>query len=419
MNHIIIVGGGISGLYTQYKLLKKYKTTKNILLIEKNNMVGGRIYTHKVNVKNKSYSMEAGAGRFNDNHTILIKLIKELGYGNKIFKIPSKVNFICSKKKWKTHEISKFSPYDYLDSIIKNFKLKETMRKVTFDEWLHKNIDNEIVKYLKDFYPYKDVFKTNAYDALNLYKKDLNINNNFYVLGGGLMQITEKLQKEIKSMGGIIRLNTELKKIENVEGNYILKTNKCNFICENIILTGQRPDLLKIKYLKPLKNLLNSVRNATLCRFYFIFDTKKCSWFKNIKKTITDSRLSYFIPINYDTGLVMISYVDEYNAKFLKKMELESKTKLINYLLKECEKMFGIKNIKKPIWTKSFYWENGVGDWKPGFNSKLIEKKITKPLKKENIFICGENYSSEYQCWIEGSLKTAENVLSKISQFKL
>ena len=115
----------------------------------------------------------------------------------------------------------------------------------------------------------------------------------------------------------------------------------------------------------------------------------------------------------------MISYVDEYNAKFLKKMELESKTKLINYLLKECEKMFGIKNIKKPIWTKSFYWENGVGDWKPGFNSKLIEKKITKPLKKENIFICGENYSSEYQCWIEGSLKTAENVLSKISQFKL
>ena len=195
MNHIIIVGGGIAGLYTQYKLLKKYKTTKNILLIEKNNMVGGRIYTHKVNVKNKSYSMEAGAGRFNDNHTILIKLIKELGYGNKIFKIPSKVNVICSKKKWKTHEISKFSPYDYLDSIIKNFKLKETMRKVTFDEWLHKNIDNEIVKYLKDFYPYKDIFKTNAFDALNLYKKDLNINNNFYILAGGLMQLTEKLKK--------------------------------------------------------------------------------------------------------------------------------------------------------------------------------------------------------------------------------
>ena len=120
--------------------------------------------------------------------------------------------------------------------------------------------------------------------------------------------------------------------------------------------------------------------------FILFLIQKKCSWFKNIKKTITDSRLSYFIPINYDTGLVMISYVDEYNAKFLKKMELESKTKLINYLLKECEKMFGIKNIKKPIWTKSFYWENGVGDWKPGFNSKLIEKKNNKTFKKRKHF---------------------------------
>ena len=63
------------------------------------------------------------------------------------------------------------------------------------------------------------------------------------------------------------------------------------------------------------------------------------------KKTITDSRLSYFIPINYDTGLVMISYVDESNAIYLKKMETGSKSKLINFLLKECERIFGIKKI--------------------------------------------------------------------------
>ena len=106
----------------------------------------------------------------------------------------------------------------------------------------------------------------------------------------------------------------------------------------------------------------------------------------------------------------MISYVDEYNAKYLKKMEMENKSKLVNFLLNECEKMFGIKKIPKPIWTKSFYWENGVGNWKVGVDSKLIEKKISKPMRNENIFICGENYSSESQCWIEGSLKTAENM---------
>ena len=35
---IIIVGGGIAGLYTQHKLMHKYK---NILLIEKDGRLGG------------------------------------------------------------------------------------------------------------------------------------------------------------------------------------------------------------------------------------------------------------------------------------------------------------------------------------------------------------------------------------------
>ena len=229
----------------------------------------------------------------------------------------------------------------------------------TFKEWLNKHVNKKIVDYIIDTYPYKDMFKVNAYDALNLYKKDLNINNNFYVLGGGLMQIIEKLEEKIISMGGIIRLNTELKDIKNIEDNYLLKTNKCNFFCKKVILTGQRPDLLKIKYLNPLKKTLNSVKNAKLCRFYFIFDTKKCSWFKNIKKTITDSRLSYFIPIDYEKGLVMISYVDAHNASYLAKMELENKNKFINFILDECKDIFKIEKIPKPIWTKKFL----LGTW--------------------------------------------------------
>ena len=206
---IIIIGGGIAGLYTQYKLLQKKHGIK-ILLIEKNNRMGGRIYTYKTNIKGKNYSMEAGAGRFNDNHKLLIKLITDLGFHKKIIKIGSKVNLIITKKKWKDNEISKHSPYDYLDFIVQKFKLKKNMKYVTFKNWLEQNIDNEITAYLRDFYPYKDVFKLNTYDALKLYKKDLNNNGNFYVLGGGLTQIINKLKQEIILLGGKIRLNTEL-----------------------------------------------------------------------------------------------------------------------------------------------------------------------------------------------------------------
>lgn len=36
---------------------------------------------------------------------------------------------------------------------------------------------------------------------------------------------------------------------------------------------------------------------------------------------------------------------------------------------------------------------------------------MTKPYRDDNIFICGENYSSRYPCWIKGALETSENVL--------
>ena len=407
---IIIMGGGISGLYIQYKLLKKNKNLK-ILLIEKNKRIGGRIYTHSVVVKGIKYLMEGGAGRFNDNHKYLLKLINVLGYDKKIYEIPSNVQFIPTKTKWKNSTISKFSPYKYMDLIIKEYKINKNMNKISFIDWLKKNVDLKIISFLKDSYPYKDIFNTNTYDALNLYKRDLNINNTFYILQGGLSQLVESLYKNIIKNGGIIKLNNEVTSINNYENKYVVKTNKGSFFCNKVILTGQRGDLLKIKYLKPIKKLVNSVRNATLCRFYFIFD-KKYKWFKNIKKTITDSKLSYFIPIDSNNGLVMISYVDEYNAKYLKKLENESKSKLINFLLKECEKIFGIKNIPKPIWTKSFYWNSGVGNWKVGSDSNMVEKNILKPFKNEYIYICGENYSSKYQSWIEGSLDTCEKVLN-------
>ena len=74
----------------------------------------------------------------------------------------------------------------------------------------------------------------------------------------------------------------------------------------------------------------------------------------------------------------MISYVDAHNASYLAKMELENKNKFINFILDECKDIFKIEKIPKPIWTKSFYWEHGVGDWKKGTDSSQISEKYNK-----------------------------------------
>ena len=57
---------------------------------------------------------------------------------------------------------------------------------------------------------------------------------------------------------------------------------------------------------------------------------------------------------------------------------------------------------------------NGAGYWKPGFDRKKILKTIIKPIQNENIYICGENYSS-HQAWVEGALETSELVLKQLT----
>ena len=53
---LIIVGGGIAGLYTAYRLQNNFR----ILLIEKNGYIGGRIHTNTLTYKGKKFRYECG-----------------------------------------------------------------------------------------------------------------------------------------------------------------------------------------------------------------------------------------------------------------------------------------------------------------------------------------------------------------------
>ena len=64
MYDVIIVGGGIAGLFCALNL-------KNHLLLESNDYLGGRIFTQK------DPQYECGAGRYNETHTLLVQLIKK------------------------------------------------------------------------------------------------------------------------------------------------------------------------------------------------------------------------------------------------------------------------------------------------------------------------------------------------------
>lgn len=136
---IIIIGGGISGLYSAYNLLKK-KPLLKILILERNNYLGGRIKTFNQKINNHQYTWEEGAGRLNTNHTLFIELIDNLNLKNNLSKISSDISFYPSKGYKRDIKFIKKSPFIYINKVIKYSKKdkKEYLKTFTFKEYAEK-----------------------------------------------------------------------------------------------------------------------------------------------------------------------------------------------------------------------------------------------------------------------------------------
>src|SRR5690242_9706605 len=84
----LITGCGISGLYSAYRLHKDHHI-HDILLIEKNDHVGGRIRSLDIgptldNQTVKSKTIELGAGGVYENQPNILRLIEELGLSSEL-----------------------------------------------------------------------------------------------------------------------------------------------------------------------------------------------------------------------------------------------------------------------------------------------------------------------------------------------
>ena len=416
---IIIIGSGISGLNCAYQLLKSNSFLK-ILILEKNDYLGGRIKTNRCKVNNHNYQFEEGAGRFNQNHKLLLNLINELKLKKYIIEIGSKISFYPStpyEKKF-IHQ----SPFKYVDIVIKKSKKveKEELQKYTFKEFAKTILNKNEIKFILDsFGYYEQLIKMNAYNAMKLFKDGMNPDLKFYSLSCGLDQIIVKLAKKIKNNCKII-INSNVLKINYMKENQNQNQNQNLFtiITENNIYQSKicitaipKPNLLKLNIYKEYYNLLNSIDTKSLCRIYSIFN-KKDIWFKDIGKSTTNSDTRYVIPIDKKDGLVMISYSDSKFANYWIKLKNENESLFIEKLKENIYQAF-YKKIENPIYTKTCYWKLGTGFWLKNKNSTILYKQILQPNKNMPLYICGENYS-ESQGWMEGALETSFDIIKKI-----
>ena len=228
---IIIIGGGISGIYTLYKLSQKNPKLK-ILLLEKNKKLGGRISTYK----DQYMTLEEGSGRFSDSHELFINLLNELKLQHRIRKSSSNVVFMPSGNRGNILKIYdaplKTNP-SFLETLAdpllnygldllfdenslpctrliakvvieSKFDNKEVLQKQTFLQYASKVLDKNQIKFIWDCFGYSNELSImNAYDCISL-MNTLSPMNQFYFLKGGLSEVIERMVDVIKKNKNIV-----------------------------------------------------------------------------------------------------------------------------------------------------------------------------------------------------------------------
>ena len=456
----VVVGAGVSGLYTAHELYKKYPSA-SICVLEATAYIGGRLHS----IKYDGLIMDGGGARFNTDQHRIVSLIKELNLWDKVIPIKTDSTYKPVNDTYKSlaqvfPTIDEF--IKYMKKYIKDNNIKrDTLVNTTIIEFAEKHFIKEypnINHYLINIYPYySELIVLNALESINLFSNELSEKTNYFILNGGLEQITETLYNKLKKLKQNKNCNNnkcnidiyketpvlEIKHEQNDIGidshKYIIKTDNMGsqasneqgkiFTAKNIIITIPKNKLIKIKFslsggnhnnhtkLKEFKNNINSVQNEPLYRIYARYPLDKKTnkvWFDGMGKIVTDLPIKYIIPNNYKKGVIMISYTDSKFARYWVKQVADGTFETT--LNKQLKQLFPDIDIPKAKWYKHCPWVSGAGYWKKGYDRKVIMPKMIQPLgSNENIYICGENYSS-HQAWVEGSLETSEMVLDKLDR---
>ena len=369
----IIIGSGISGLYLGYLL-----QNKKILILEKDNNIGGRI--QKIDFHNNT--LQLGAMIIKNYHTNIIELLQKLKLKYNIFYKESD-NLIPNYNK---------DDYNNIIQKLKNIKnpksqsMKDTLKDI------FKNDNKKINFFIKSF-NYTDYLKADTKLTLKNYPINNFLDNKSknYIIEGGYYKIIDELSKYSQKN---IKLNSTVINIIKDDNIWIITDNNNNiYQTKHIISTVDIKALKHIKINGIDKDDINyfkkMVGSNNFIRMYTYHDNVELH-----KIIIIPHIFKQIIPIN--NNIIMSAYCDNNNAiktrELLKNMTNKDITNIITKYIKAT-----------PVKDKLIkYWEVATHYYKPSYNYKK------NYYSKDNFSIVGEIISYEHG-WGEGAIHSVNN----------
>ena len=426
MSKVVIIGGGILGLYAAYQLTKR---NYDVTILEKSNFIGGALRSYNID----GYDIEQFYHHFFTVDDDLINFLKEIGLENNIL-----FNYAINGFYYKEGIHQLFKPSDLIGfkplsvkgkfELVKfmiNVKMINDVKKLdeyTAKEWIIKVAGSSV---------YENFFKVllrskfgenheRASAAWFIERINLrsHVDKNGEKLGylkGGFNQLVELLKSEILKNGGEMLMEADIKEIvvSNEKAAAVIyngKEIKCDYIISSIppfVLTKL------VQFPSEYTNQLNQLEYQPAICVLIGLDkqiTDKFYWVNVIKDNNSFGAFiehTNLIPkeIYKDTTIVYLASYVEKNSKLMSMPEEEVFAQYFN----------DIKNMFPFLDKKNVKWWRVSRD----FNTGLIYKTgilklipdIQTPVK--NIFI-GGMFNSYPERSISKSVQLGAKIVDKI-----
>jgi len=406
---IIIIGSGMSGLYSAFHI-KKHNPNIKFLILEKykKNWIGGRVNSETF------YGVDvvtgAGVGR-KDTNPLLIKLMKELDVKYTEFK--ANVNYATTIKQ----RVDIIKILKYLKKIYNVNKKNINFKKQTFKEFAENSLGKELYNDFIITNGYTDYEQADIYETLYNYGMEDN--------ASGWIGLSIPFKNLINSLYNFIgkehfKFSNNVVKIDKVNNKpnvyNIITENGDNYYSNKVILATTITGIKKlIPFADNPNSLYQQIHGQPFLRLYAKFDKKSSEIMKKYVPyyTIVPSELQKIIPINFDKGVYMIAYSDNQNALKLKD-KLENNEINRDFFSDLIQKSLDINEDKlKIIALKDFYWPIGTHYFEPlKGNFKNRQDFINKAQHPEKCLLVVGEVVSTYQGWIEGALESVDHALT-------
>ncbi|MBY0599293.1 protoporphyrinogen oxidase [Bacillus bingmayongensis] len=457
MKTVVVIGGGITGLSTMYyleRLKKDYEIDLELILVEKNEYLGGKIHS----VKENDFIMETGADSIVARNENVLPLVKELNiedemvynetgisyiYSNDtlhpipadtVFGIPMSVESLFSS----TLVSTKGKIIALKDFITKNKGFtKDTSLAVFLESFLGEElVEKQISPVLSGVYsgklneltmastlPYLLDYK-NTYGSIikgfEVNKKQFQAagNKKFLSFKGGLSTIINRLEEELA--GTVIRKGLETTRVSKDGDRYDVSFSTHETLKADYVILATPHDVAQtLLHSNELDDDFNKLKNSSLISIYLGFEIPDeqlpadgtgfivsensdllcdaCTWTSRKWKHTSDKQ-----------NLLVRMFYKSSNPAY-EKMKHKNKEELIQVALSDIEKSLGIKG--EPQTVEVTDWKDLMPNYHLEHNHAVqsLNEKLSAAFP--NIYLAGASYYGVgIGACIGNGKKTAEKI---------